>query len=75
MSRVTIYLDAATEALMDAAAKSAGVSHSRWIAAAVRERVCGGWPASLRNPGDAFAGFPEIAELREAYGQDASRAC
>ena len=37
MSQITLYLDGATQALVDAAAQASGVSKSRWVADAIRQ--------------------------------------
>src|SRR3954470_21496140 len=47
MSQVTLYLDPETEAKMKAAARSAGVSQSRWVADLIREKTAARWPESL----------------------------
>ena len=36
MSQITLYLDDATQALVDQAAKANGVSKSRWVAELIR---------------------------------------
>jgi len=46
MSQVTLYLDAETTK-MKAAARSAGVSQSRWVADLIREKRAPRWPESL----------------------------
>lgn len=39
MGQVTIYIDDETEKLMEAAAKSAGMSKSKWVAEVIRARA------------------------------------
>lgn len=73
MGQVTIYLDDETEQAMRRAVAEAGVSQSRWIAEAIRERTASEWPESVRAMIGSAPDFPEAEELREALGQDAPR--
>ncbi|MBV9678381.1 MAG: ribbon-helix-helix protein, CopG family, partial [Acidobacteriaceae bacterium] len=47
MPQVTIYLKDEILAIVRAAAKSTGISQSKWIAEAVRLRAKREWPASV----------------------------
>lgn len=47
MGQVTLYIDSETEEKLKAAAKSAGVSQSRWVADLIREKTAAAWPASV----------------------------
>ncbi len=47
MAQVTIYIDDDTEARTRAAARTAGVSVSRWIADMLRCRIGAAWPADV----------------------------
>lgn len=74
MARVTIYLDDETRSRMERAALEAGVSQSRWIADAIREKLATEWPESFRRLVGALGDdFPEIEEIRSELGEDAPR--
>jgi hypothetical protein len=44
MSQITLYLDDATQALVDQAAQANGVSKSRWVADIIRKYAAHEWP-------------------------------
>lgn len=62
MSQITLYLDDATQALVDAAAQASGLSKSRWVAEAIRQYAAHEWPENCLTLAGRFADFP----LREA---------
>ncbi len=64
MGQVTIFLDDDTEKLMQAAAQSAGVSKSKWIA---------DWPAHVRDLAGAWPDFPLAEEIRDGKVKDSKR--
>jgi len=64
MSQITIYLDEETEALLKAAVEASGVSQSKWVADAVRQRVRSEWPPSIAQLAGAWPDFPVAEELR-----------
>ncbi len=70
MSKVTIYLDAETEAKARDAAKARRISLSRWIAGVIGKEVAEEWPASVRNLAGASADFPDLHEIRESLCED-----
>jgi hypothetical protein len=75
MSQVTLYLDPETEAKMKAAARSAGVSQSRWVADLIREKTAARWPESLVKLVGTWADddFPSHKEIRAGIGEDLPR--
>lgn len=74
MAQVTIYLDDETEERMKRAAEEAGVSRSRWVAEAIRERTATTWPESFRGlVGSWGDDFPEVEEIRKELGEDLPR--
>jgi len=73
MGQVTLYLDSETEARMREAAKAAGVSQSRWLAALIRERTASEWPQSVVALAGAWADLPTAEELRQNPGEDIPR--
>jgi len=58
MSRVTLYLDEETRQLLVDAARTEGVSRSRWVARLIREKAQPTWPDSWQSCLGAFADFP-----------------
>lgn len=73
MSQVTLYLDDETEAAMQAAAKAANLSKSKWVAQAIRQSVRTQWPAEVSDLAGAWRNFPEADALRESTGEDSPR--
>lgn len=75
MGQVTLYLDPETESKMKAAAKSAGVSQSRWVAELIREKTATEWPNSIVKLAGAWSDddFPSLEEIRAGMGEDAPR--
>ena len=68
MSQITLYLDEATQALVDQAAKAHGVSKSRWVADLIRKHAASDWPPECVALAGQFADFP----LRSATAQPAA---
>jgi len=74
MAQLTIYLDDETEERMKRAAEEAGMSRSRWVAEAIRERTAADWPDSFRRLiGRWGDDFPEAEEIRRDLGRDLPR--
>jgi hypothetical protein len=75
MGQVTIYLDDETEIMLRRHVKKSGLSASRWIAEAVRQRVANEWPADVLELFGSWKpeDFPDAADLRKGYGRDAKR--
>jgi len=73
MPQVTIYLDAETAAKAKAAARSAGVSQSRWIAELIRRHAGNAWPDAVRRLAGICPDFPDAEALRAGLGRDAPR--
>jgi hypothetical protein len=64
MTRVTIYLDDATERRVKAAARKSGVSVSRWVADLIEGRTRTDWPTEVRQLAGAWPDFPDLKEIR-----------
>lgn len=64
MSQITLYLDDATQALVDQAAQANGVSKSRWVADIIRKYAVQEWPQDCLALAGRFTDFP----LREDAG-------
>lgn len=58
MSKITLYLDDATQALVDQAARANGVSKSRWVADLIRTYGALDWPQDCLALAGRFADFP-----------------
>jgi hypothetical protein len=64
VSQITLYLDDATQALVERAAQANGLSKSRWVAEIIRKYADHEWPQDCIGLAGAFADFP----LREESG-------
>jgi len=62
MSQITLYLDDATQALVEQAAKAHGLSKSRWVADIIRKYAAHEWPQDCLALAGRFPDFP----LRDA---------
>jgi hypothetical protein len=74
MGQVTIYLDDETEDRARAAARSRGVSLSKWVAERVRHGALSEWPEHVRKLAGAWSDLPSTEQLRKLRGRDAKRA-
>lgn len=63
MSQITLYLDDATQALVEQAALANGVSKSRWVSDIIRKYAAHEWPQDCLALAGSFADFP----LRDTY--------
>lgn len=68
MSQITLYLDDATQALVDQAAKAHGLSKSRWVADIIRKYAAHEWPQDCLALAGRFADFP-LRELNNTAPQ------
>ncbi len=73
MSQITLYLDDATQALVDNAARANGVSKSRWVAEIIRKYAAHEWPQDCLGLAGRFADFPLHEESSGAHVADAPR--
>ena len=58
MSQITLYLDDATQALVDQAAQANGLSKSSWVADIIRKYAAHEWPQDCLALAGRFADFP-----------------
>lgn len=58
MSQITLYLDDATQALVDQAALANGVSKSRWVAELIRLHARRQWPEAFLAAAGSIPDFP-----------------
>ncbi len=63
MAQITLYLDDATQALVDRAAEANGISKSRWVAEIIRKYAGHEWPQECLNLAGKFSDFPLREEL------------
>jgi predicted transcriptional regulator len=73
MPQITLYLDDATLALVDRAAKANGLSKSRWVAEIIRKYVDHEWPQDCLALAGRFADFPLREDAPVAQQIDAQR--
>lgn len=73
MAQVTIYLDDETEQKARAAARSKGVSLSKWVAERVRQGALSDWPDYVRELAGAWRDLPSAEQLRKLKGRDAKQ--
>ena len=68
MPQITLYLDDATQALVERAAKAHGVSKSRWVADIIRTHAAHDWPQDCLALAGRFADFPlsDVAQTHKA---------
>lgn len=73
MSQITLYLDDATQALVDQASKANGVSKSRWVADIIRKYAAHEWPQDCLALAGRFADFPLREDAPGAQPADVPR--
>ena len=73
MSQITLYLDDATQALVDQAAKAHGLSKSRWVTDIIRKYAAHEWPQDCLALAGRFADFPLREENLAAQPEDVPR--
>lgn len=67
MAQITLYLDDATQALVDQAAKAHGLSKSRWVADIIRKYAAHEWPQDCLALAGRFADF-SLCDAGDANG-------
>lgn len=73
MSQITLYLDDATQALVEQAAKAHGVSKSRWVADLIRAHAAHEWPPGCLALAGWFPDFPLREDLPDTQASDTPR--
>lgn len=66
MSQITLYLDDATQALVEQAAQASGLSKSRWVAELIRRHAAHAWPQECLDLAGRFADFPLRGDADDA---------
>ena len=73
MSQITLYLDDATQALVEQAARAHGLSKSRWVADIIRKYAAHEWSQDCLDLAGRFADFPLREDSAAALGADVPR--
>jgi len=73
MSQITLYLDDATQALVDQAARAHGLSKSRWVADIIRKYAAHEWPQDCLALAGRFGDFPLREDNTSAQPADVPR--
>ena len=73
MSQITLYLDDATQALVDQAAQANGMSKSRWVAQIIRKYAGHEWPQACLELAGKFGDFPLRDETAPSTSADVPR--
>ncbi len=73
MSQITLYLDDATQALVEQAALANGLSKSRWVAEIIRKYASHEWPQDCVALAGRFADFPLREEGAASQSADMPR--
>jgi predicted transcriptional regulator len=73
MSQITLYLDDATQALVEQAAQASGQSKSRWVADIIRKYAAHEWPQECLAAAGRFADFPLRDEAAAGPANDVPR--
>lgn len=73
MSQITLYLDDATQALVEQAAQANGLSKSRWVAEIIRKYAAHEWPQDCLALAGRFSDFPLREESAATQPADVPR--
>ena len=73
MSKITLYLDDVTQALVEQAAQASGLSKSRWVREIIRKCAAHEWPQDCLALAGRFADFPLREQTQSALLADVPR--
>jgi len=73
MSQITLYLDDATQALVEQAALANGLSKSRWVTDIIRKYAAHEWPQDCLALAGRFADFPMREDSPATQPDDSPR--
>lgn len=73
MSQITLYLDDATQSLVEQAARANGLSKSRWVAEIIRKYAAHEWPQDCLALAGCFTDFPLREESSAPQPTDVPR--
>ena len=68
MSQITLYLDDATQSLVEQAAAASGMSKSRWVSEIIQKYAAHEWPKGFTELAGSFADFP-LQEAERSVGK------
>lgn len=73
MKQLLLEIDETTEAKINAAAKTAGLSAQQWLRQIIEEKTATSWPNSIKTLAGSWQDAPFAEELRTAEGRDIAR--
>ncbi|MBN2647124.1 MAG: hypothetical protein JXR44_05010 [Thiotrichales bacterium] len=73
MKQLLLEIDETTEAKINAAAKTAGLSAQQWLRQIIEEKTTTSWPNSIKALAGAWQDMPLAEDLRAAEGRDIAR--
>lgn len=73
MSQITLYLDDATQAMVEQAARASGMSKSRWVAEIIRKYAAHEWPEDCLALAGRFPDFPLREDQEPPVAADVPR--
>lgn len=73
MKQLLLEIDETTEAKINAAAKTAGLSTQQWLRQIIDEKTVTTWPNSIKALVGTWQDVPFAEELRAAEGEDILR--
>lgn len=72
MKQLIVEIDESTEARINTAAKTAGLSAQRWLKRIIDEKTVTSWPDSVKALAGTWQDAPFAEELRKGEGSDNS---
>lgn len=73
MKQLLLEIDDITEAKINAAAKTAGLSTQQWLQQVIAEKTATTWPNSIKALAGTWQDAPFAEALRAAEGKDIAR--
>jgi hypothetical protein len=73
MKQLLLEIDETTEAKINAAARTAGLSTQQWLQQIIDEKTASTWPNSIKALPETWQDVPFAEELRAAEGQNILR--
>jgi hypothetical protein len=73
MKQLLLEIDEITEAKINAAARSAGLSIQQWLQQIIDEKIASIWPNSIKALPGTWQDIPFAKELRATEGQNILR--
>lgn len=73
MGQITIYVPPELEAKINHAAKSAHLSKSKWVSAAISRSLANEWSEHVKKAAGSWDDFPSVEEIRSGQSEDVER--